>query len=113
MSEIPLTRDSKELLAIIYKEYLDKINNGIDKRTAKMIFSGSDEVSTLVPTWLYEDVKETMYELQRKQLLICQDGSNKIYRAFITDELIIYMETVIPRTVKKILSVADILSFLK
>ncbi|KST91680.1 hypothetical protein LKF67_1268 [Lactococcus lactis subsp. lactis] len=113
MDEIQMTRDSKELLAIIYKEYLQNINNGIDKRTAKFISGGSDEISELAPTWLYEDVKETMYELERKDLLICQNASNKIYRAWITDELIIYMETVIPRTVKKILSVADILSFLK
>ncbi|XHB95559.1 hypothetical protein AAFF39_00625 [Lactococcus garvieae] len=100
MSEIQLTRDSKELLAIIYKEYLDKINNGVDKRTAKIIPGGSDEVSKLVPTWLYEDVKETMYELQRKDLLGCQPASNKIFRAWITDDLIIYMETIVPRTVK-------------
>jgi hypothetical protein len=113
MDEIQLTKDSKELLAIIYKEYLDKINNGIDKRTAKTIPGGSDELSRLAPTWLYADLKETMCELQRKNFLKCQKASNKIYHAWITDELIIYMETVIPRTAKKILSAMDILSFLK
>lgn len=40
MDEIQMTRDSKELLAIIYKEYLQNINNGIDKRTAKFISVG-------------------------------------------------------------------------
>lgn len=113
MNDIQLTKDSKELLAIIYKEYSDRINNGIDKRTAKTISGGSDELSRLAPTWLYDDLKETMYELQRKGFLKCQNASNKIYHAWITDELIIYMETVIPRTAKKILSAIDILSFLK
>lgn len=51
MSEIQLTKDSKELLAIIYKEYLDKINNGIDKRTAKQI-GHIDKICALALDWL-------------------------------------------------------------
>jgi len=101
MDDIQLTKDSKELLAIIYKEYLSKINNGVSKNSAKRI-GHIDEICALASDWLPDDVLETMNELDRSKYVHNQYGNNTIYNSFLLDKTIIYFENKNINTIKTI-----------
>lgn len=101
MDDIQLTKDSKQLLAIIYKEYLDKINNGISKSSAKHI-GHADDICELVPTWLPDDVVETAWELGRSGFIKITPADNTIYDSVILDKTIIYFENKNINTIKTI-----------
>lgn len=103
MVEFQLTKDSKELLAIIYKEYLHNVNNGISKNFAKRI-GHIDKICVLAPDWLCDDVAETMSELERAGYVQIQFGSNIIYDSFLLDKAIIYFEK---KNLKTIATVAE------
>ncbi|WP_242327918.1 hypothetical protein [Lactococcus lactis] len=109
MDDIQLTKDSKQLLAIIYKEYLSKINNGVSKNSAKRIGHISD-ICELVPDWLPDDVLETMYELEKARYVQIHPGSNTIYNSFLLDKTIIYFEN---KNINTIKTIADWLFKLK
>lgn len=91
MTDVQLTKDSKELLAIIYKEYLDQINNGKSKSDAKL-FGGSDTVCELANDWLKDDIVETMRELDRAGFINNFEADNTIYFSNILDKTIVYFE---------------------
>lgn len=101
MDELQLTKDSKELLAIIYKEYLNKIKNGISKSSAKQIGHISN-ICALAPEWLADDVLETMNELYRAGYIQNEYGNNTIYNSFLLDKTIIYFENKNINTIKTI-----------
>ncbi|EKF50924.1 hypothetical protein [Lactococcus garvieae] len=101
MEELQLTKDSKELLAIIYKEYLSKINNGESKRFAKRI-GHLTTVCELAPDWLEDDVLDTMNELGQAGFIKNQHGNNIIYNSYLLDKTIIYFENKNINTVKSI-----------
>ena len=101
MDDIQLTKDSKQLLAIIYKEYLSKINNGVSKNSAKRIGHISD-IYELVPDWLPDDVLETMNELSRSEYVCNKYGNNTIIDSYLLDKTIIYFENKNINTIKTI-----------
>ncbi|MEQ7258868.1 hypothetical protein ABQD63_04045 [Lactococcus garvieae] len=101
MEELQLTKDSKELLAIIYKEYLSKISNGMSKRQAKIV-GHADTVCALAPEWLPEDVVETMWELGRSGYLKNTPADNTVYFSVLQDKAILYFENKNINTVKSI-----------
>lgn len=101
MNEIQMTKDSKELLGIIYKEYLNKINNSVSKNSAKRIGHISD-ICELVPDWLPDDVLETMNELSRSEYVHNRYGNNTIIDSYLLDKTIIYFENKNINTIKTI-----------
>lgn len=101
MSELNLTKDSKELLAIIYKEYLNKINNGISKSDAKII-GDAKSVNELAKDWMLEDVVETMSELRRADYISNTYADNTVYFSTLLDKTIIYFENKNINTIKTI-----------
>lgn len=103
MDEIQITKDSKQLLAIIYKEYLSKINNGVAKSKAKLI-GHSDDVCLLAPDWFTDDVVETMKELDRGGFIKNTAPGSTIYFSILLDKTIIYFEN---KNINTIKSVAD------
>ncbi|MFK4847247.1 MULTISPECIES: hypothetical protein [Lactococcus] len=103
MEELQLTKDSKELLAIIYKEYLEKINNGISKSSAKQI-GHAEDVCALAPNWLPDDVVETMRELGRAEYIKNTYADNTVYHSVILDKTILYFEN---KNIKTVKSIAD------
>lgn len=92
MSEVKLTKDSDALICALYKEYLQKRENGTTKGQAKW-FGGANHIrETIVPKWLLGDVEETLWELHRAGLLVCQSADNTVYLAALADDGIVYME---------------------
>ncbi|WP_442774231.1 hypothetical protein [Lactococcus hircilactis] len=101
MDDVQLTKDSKQLLAIIYKEYLSKINNGVSKNSAKRVGHISD-IYALVPDWLPDDALETMNGLSRSGYVMNSYGNNTIIDSYLLDKTIIYFENKNINTVKEI-----------
>lgn len=83
-----ITKDADKLACSLYKTYLMRRRNGIDKTNAKHYSYA--EIKSLKPfnTWNDADTKETIAELSRanfgKMYLDCSFMAN--------DEFIIYME---------------------
>lgn len=104
MSEIQLTKDADALICVLYKEYLQRRENGIPKSTAKR-FGGSPNIhSQLMSKWSFEDVDETCRELSRAGLLKCFYADNIAYDALLSDAGIIYMEKRFANGLKSVLN---------
>lgn len=95
-----MTKDAKYLLAVIYKEYLLDINNGVSKNVAKQIGSSETINNKLVPDKLFDDVDETMRELERSYFLENFYADDVVYQSTLTDKSIVYMETKLVRGLK-------------
>lgn len=93
MSEVRLTKDSDALISALYKEYLQKRENGTPKGEAKWFGGASHIQETIVPNWIIGDVEETLWELERAGMLLCQPASNTINMTILSDDGIIYMES--------------------
>ena len=92
MAEISLTKDSDALICALYKEYLQKRKKGVPKGEAKYLGGAKHIQSAIVPNWILGDVEETLWELHRAGLLLCQPADNTVYRSVLADDGIIYME---------------------
>lgn len=92
MSEVHLTKDSDALICALYKDYLQKRKDGVPKGQAKSLGNASYIQRTVVPKWLLGDVEETLWELDRAGLLICNPGGNTVTATVLADDGIIYME---------------------
>ncbi len=90
--EIQLTKDSDALICALYKDYLQKRKDGVSKGDAKILGGAEHIQRTIVPKWILEDVEETLWELHRAGLLLCQPADNTVYLTILTDAGIIYME---------------------
>lgn len=87
-----LTLDSKILICVMYKNYLEKRNSGATKYQANSFGSSHNIHERLLPGWSFEDVDATCRELSRAGLLSCIWANNIPYRISISDQGIIYME---------------------
>lgn len=90
--EIKLTKESDYLICAIYKDYLEKRKNGMDKSHAKHSGSSKRIHEEILTKWMYEDVDETCLELERAGLLNCYSADNAVLDSYLNDEAIIYME---------------------
>jgi hypothetical protein len=92
-----LTKDADKLACVIYREYLARLEGGIDKRNAKHFKSGFERA--LLPDESPENFKETLNELCR-----AFPGTNQYrYQSIsIGDDFIIYMESRFPEGVKQV-----------
>ena len=68
MSEITLSKDADYLICLMYKYYLELHNNGIPKSKAKS-FDDIENIHSLVPEWLLQDIVDTCIELFNNGLL--------------------------------------------
>jgi hypothetical protein len=91
-----MTKDAKKSLAKIYKAYLERRSNGMDKLNSKY-FDSTDDQKTLE---LAESVREDIPELKKIGFV----------KAYVTgqfelqDQAIVYMENVKAETIKEWLS---------
>ncbi len=92
MSEVRLTKDADALICALYKEYLQRRKDGEPKGGAKFLGGAEHIQQTIVPKWSLGDTEETLWELNRAGLLVCQPADDTVYLAFLADEGIIYME---------------------
>ncbi|MCL1987252.1 MAG: hypothetical protein FWG64_04695 [Firmicutes bacterium] len=61
-----LTNDAEILLCYIYMDYLQKRKLKMPKSKAKYAGSPSEVQANFLPTWLLEDVEDTLLELYHK-----------------------------------------------
>ena len=102
-----LTKDSKKLLYILYKEYLNRRNNNVPKIRAVNFQSAESVQANFMPDELLEDVEEYMRELGRNNFLNNSYADDTIYSSNLTDFAICKMEE-LPRDT--FLSVTDFVS---
>ena len=103
MGELKLTKESDFMICQLYKNYLEQRKAGISKIQAKHI-GGSHQIhKSIFNKWLFEDVEETMLELNRAGLLHCISADNLVLDSFLTDSAIIYMENRFKNNVQSVL----------
>ena len=90
--DIQLTKDADALICLLYKQYCQKLKDGVPKTQAKMFGSSEDIHKTIAPKWTFEDVDETCRELSRAGLLECRYADNIVWFAQLSDTGIIYMK---------------------
>lgn len=85
--ELNMTKSAKKLLALTYRDYLDRQKNGIPKRQAKY-FSAIDTMKNHFPDMPTADYKEIALEM-------CHATGSKYYSGGsfeLSDNAIVYME---------------------
>lgn len=99
-----LTNDSKSFLLKLYKNYLEKINNGIDRDSAKR-FGGSIKIqSDITPDISVKNITSYCFELDDKEFLNVMPGSDIAYKTELTNLGINVMENRFARNVSKVLN---------
>ena len=109
MSDIKLTKESEYVLTAMYKEFLDRYNQGVPRDKCK-IFGHQDNILKLVPEIPEQDIVELILELKEKNMVIASKVSNIYYWVALTTDSIIFLEN---RTSGKISSVVKALNDLK
>lgn len=102
-----ITKDSKRLLYILYKEYKSRRNNGTSKRRACYFESAKSIQQNFMPDELLEDVEEYLRELHRHEYVNNFYADNTIYDCYLSDAAISELEDLPKDT---LLSVADFIS---
>ena len=102
MSENELTKDAEYMVCALYKSYLDRRKNGVNKHDAKMFGSSENIHKDFMNEWIFQDVDETCRELSRAEYLHNKYADNIAYFVVLSDKAIIYMETRFERKINKI-----------
>lgn len=98
-----LTNETKFVLQTLYKEYLDRINNGISKSQAKEFKYAKFVYDELFSEMLYDDFYDSIKELDIKDFLDCMYGNNTAVKISLTNKSIVEMENRFAKNVKKII----------
>lgn len=86
MHSIQLSKDADKLLCTIYKKYLERRKQNLDKSTASN-FTLHD-ICSLLPTTNEDDISTDLHELSKKQIVkLYMD-----YEIVLTSDGIVYME---------------------
>ncbi|WP_270332962.1 hypothetical protein [Ligilactobacillus acidipiscis] len=101
-----LTKDAQYLLSVIYKTYLENRSSGKSKRDSNTFGSEFDIHDSLMPEWIQADVRETINELSRNNLLYVVFGNNKALRISLTTDAIVLMENKFKNKVDSVLKYA-------
>lgn len=92
IDDFNLTNDAKYLIGSMYKVYIDKRKDNVNKQDARQ-FSGIKELKgNLMPEWTEEDILDTCWELKRKDLITGMAASNTLYRIAITTDAVSALE---------------------
>lgn len=97
--ELVLTKDAQKLVAVAYKEYLEKRKSGVDKTNSKH-FSCSEIHEKYFNDFSLRDYKETVAEMCRAfNCSMYMDGG-----FMLNDFAIVYMENRFKNGIKDVLS---------
>lgn len=99
-----LTNETKFVLQTLYKEYLDRINNGISKIQAKEFKYAQFVYDELFSEMLYDDFYESIKELNDLGFLECTPGNDTMVEIFLSNKSIAEMENRFAKNIKKIIS---------
>lgn len=110
MSDIKLSKANDFLMCTLYKNFLERAENGYSKSEARWLGSSDEIQENLLTNWSKDDVSTTCWELHSKGLLKCSAADNIAYTTYLTDEGIIYMENRLGNKIDKII---DYISKLK
>lgn len=91
MDEILIPKEAEYVLTAIYKDFLDKYNNGVPRNEAK-ISGHQSEILKLVPEIPEQDIDGLIDELVKKELINGTKVSNLYYFTSLTSTGIVYME---------------------
>lgn len=98
-----LTNETKFVLQTLYKEYLDRSNNGISKIQAKEFKYAQFVYDELFSEMLYDDFYNSIMELDTQGFLDCTYGNDTATQIFLTNKSIIEMENNFSKDFNKIL----------
>ncbi|MFR0815359.1 MAG: hypothetical protein ACLSIL_13305 [Enterococcus casseliflavus] len=101
MNEILLTKESEYVLTAMYKEFLDRYNQGVPRDKAK-IFGHQDNIFKFVDIFPEQDLTGLLQELKEKSMIIAKPSSNIFYWVAMTTDSIIFMENRVGRNINKI-----------
>lgn len=102
-----LSKDAKTVLYTLYNEYLTRRKHGSSKSRAKNFVSAASIQENFFPSWLLEDVEETLRELGRNKFLNNLYADDTVYHCELSDSAIVVMENQKKET---LLSIADFVS---
>lgn len=102
-----LSKESKSVLYVLYKEYLSKRKSGISKSKALLFPSSTEVQKTNFNSMSAEDVDECICELGRNGYTNNFHASDIVYSFSLTDLAIVTLEN---QTKDTLLSVADFIS---
>lgn len=102
-----LSNDSKKLLYILYKEYVNRRNHNVPKKRAVNFDNAKSVQKNFMPNELLEDVETNMTELDNNNFLNNFYADGTIYYCSLTDLAICKMEELPKET---LISIADFIS---
>lgn len=98
-----LTKDADKLLCCIYKIYLERLENKVDKDTAKLFELNFYTTEKRISSWSEENITDSLDELENQNMLETYSD----YSFILTASGIVYLEN---RFSKKLAEVLDYLS---
>ncbi len=105
-----ITKDAKRILLTLYREYLNRRDNGYARQSAAY-FGDSDLLqATCFGDESREDIADFCWELQRKGYIACFPGDNLANEITLLPETIVAMEQRFPNGVKSLLDALGKLS---
>lgn len=102
-----MTKDTKQILYGLYKEYLRRRNDGASRMDSKSFDSTQTIQENFFPDISVSDVEDSLRELDNEGLVHNRYGSDKIYGFVFTDRTIEVMENQKKET---LLSIANFVS---
>lgn len=100
-----LTKDADEMLCVLYREYIERREQGMSKSSAKGFAHPELLQQALFPEWYLEDISDTLSELHKAGYIHLYVESS--FR--LEDAAIVYMEGRFGRNLDKILSYISVL----
>lgn len=105
-----LTNDAKFLLSSMYKIYIERRKDKVDKKDARFFGNIHSIKNDIMPEWSEADIFDTCGELKRKGYINAVIGSNNYARIALTTDAIAKLEVSFK---DKVDSVLDYLSKIK
>lgn len=87
-----LTKDSKTVLYVMYREYLSRRKNNVSRSRAKSFGSASMIRESLFRDWSLEDLEDSLRELGRNGFLNNFYADDTVCECLFTDSAISIME---------------------
>lgn len=98
--DVSITKDSDQMLCLLYKEFLKRRKDGLSKADARHFADGSIAQIPPMDTWPETDISDAMLELSRANLLRITIGGD----CYLKDEAIFFMENRFKNGLKDVLS---------
>ena len=98
--DLSITKDSDQMLCLLYKEFLRRRKDGISRTAARHFVDGTISQIPPLDTWPEADISDAMVELSRANLLRITIGGD----CDLKDEAILFMENRFKNGLKDVLS---------